>query len=175
MPPPTGATPPDDKIGASGFDFRRFGVRVPAVIVSPLIKEGTILRAPAGGPPFDHTSLIATLRARFGIGALGALDAIAPSVGAALTLAEAREDDPLAGVQPLAVLDAVLEDGSPAIGAAPSSFLEEKAVAAAALPVPGDHIANPKEKVKELASAASEYELAQKRLAAWHAAGRPSE
>jgi phospholipase C len=35
-----------------------FGVRVPAVIVSPFIKAGTILRQ-----RFDHTSLIATARA----------------------------------------------------------------------------------------------------------------
>ena len=48
VPPETGATPPDDIIGASGFDFTRFGVRVPAVIVSPLIAAGTVLRAPAG-------------------------------------------------------------------------------------------------------------------------------
>src|SRR6478672_7984179 len=62
VPPDTGATPPDDIIGASGFDFTRFGVRVPAVIVSPLIPAGTVFRAPAGSPPYDHTSIIATLR-----------------------------------------------------------------------------------------------------------------
>jgi len=67
VPPETGAIRPDDKIGASGFDFTRFGVRVPAVIVSPLIPAGTVLRAPAGSPPYDHTSIIATLRARFNL------------------------------------------------------------------------------------------------------------
>jgi phospholipase C len=51
VPPDTDATPPDDLIGASGFDFTRFGVRVPAVIVSPLIPAGTVFRAPAGSPP----------------------------------------------------------------------------------------------------------------------------
>ena len=175
VPPPTGAIPPDDKVGASGFDFKRFGVRVPAVIVSPLIPEGTILRAPEDEPPFDHTSLIATLRARFGIGALGKRDAKAPHVGPALSLDAARTDNPLAAVEPLAVEDAVLEEGSPPVGAEPSSFLEAKAVAAAALPVPEAGIADPKAKVKTLATAAQQYEFAQERLAAWHAAGRPLE
>ncbi len=173
--PPTGATPPDNKVGASGFDFKRFGVRVPAVIVSPLIPKGTILRPPADGPPFDHTSLIATLRARFGIGALGERDAEAPHVGPILSLDEARTDNPLAAVEPLEVEDAVLEEGSAPIGAEPSSFLEAKALAAAALPVPGASIADPKTKVKMLVTAAEQYKFAQGRLAAWHAAGRPLE
>jgi phospholipase C len=42
VPPPSGATPPDSTIGEFGFDFTRFGVRVPAVLVSPLIPAGTI-------------------------------------------------------------------------------------------------------------------------------------
>jgi phospholipase C len=106
---------------ASRFDFTRFGVRVPAVIVSPLIKEGTVMRAPAGGPPFDHTSIIATLRARFGIAALGNRDAVAPSVGSVLTLATPRTDDPLADVKPPTAPDPVLKASSPrSTGAAPS-------------------------------------------------------
>jgi phospholipase C len=107
VPPPTGAIAPNI-VGASGFDFTRFGVRVPAVIVSPLIHEGTIMRAPADGPPFDHTSIIATLRARFGIAALGNRDAVAPSVGSVLALATPRTDDPLANVKPPTAADPVL-------------------------------------------------------------------
>ena len=42
-------------IGHSGFDFTRFGVRVPAVLVSPLIPEGTILHASGGGRPPSTT------------------------------------------------------------------------------------------------------------------------
>jgi phospholipase C len=99
VPPPADATPPDDHV-QEGFDFKRFGVRVPAVLVSPLIPAGTILRAPDGGPPFDHTSIIATVRKRFGIGPLGARDAIAPDVGSALSLSTARTDDPLKDVTP---------------------------------------------------------------------------
>ena len=166
--------PPDDVIGASGFDFTRFGVRVPAVLVSPLIPAGTILHAPTDGqPPFDHTSIIATLRARFGIGALGQRDAAASNVGPALTLPAPRTDDPLAAIQPPTAADPVLQAGSPPVGAAPSSFLEAKALAAAALPVPTDPIADPQATVKKLRTAADQYTFIQQRRAAWRAAGRP--
>jgi phospholipase C len=175
MHPPTGAIAPDNTVGPSGFDFTRFGVRVPAVLVSPLIPQSTILHAPTDGPPFDHTSIIATLRTRFGIGALGKRDAKAPDVGSIVTLATPRTDDPLAAVEPPTAADPVLEAGSPPVGAAPSSFLVAKAVAAAALPVPTDPIADPESKVKTLGSAAEHYEFIQQRLAEWHVAGQPLE
>jgi phospholipase C len=170
--PPTGATAPDDVIGSSGFDFTRFGVRVPAVLVSPLIPEGTILHAPSDGPPFDHTSIIATLRARFGLGPLGARDAAAPDVGSILTLAPPRTDDP-PGLEPPTGPDPVLVPGSPPVGAAPSSFLEAHALAAAALPVPTDPIPDPQAKVQTLRTAADQFNFIQQRRAAWRAAGRP--
>ncbi len=173
--PPTGAIAPDGIVGSSGFDFTRFGVRVPAVIVSPLIPAGTILRAPDNGPPFDHTSIIATLRVRFAIAALKKRDAAAPDVGPVLSLPTPRSDDPLALIKPPTAADPVLEPGSPPVGAAPSSFLHAKAVAAAALPVPGAPIPDPEAKVKTLVTAAENYQFIQERLAAWHAAGRPLE
>ena len=86
--PPPAAVPPD---GGSGgpFGFDRYGVRVPAILVSPFIREGTILRPPADGPPFDHTSIIASLRKRFRFGpALTQRDAQAPDVFGVLNLAE---------------------------------------------------------------------------------------
>src|ERR1700690_1887028 len=46
VPPPSGATPPDATPGEFGFDFTRFGVRVPVVLVSPLIPAGTVFRVP---------------------------------------------------------------------------------------------------------------------------------
>jgi phospholipase C len=172
--PPTGAIAPDHVIGHSGFDFTRFGVRVPAVLVSPLIPEGTILHAPNDGrPPFDHTSIIATLRARFGIGALGKRDAAAPDVGSILTRQTPRTDDPLAAIKPPTAAAPVLQAGSSPVGAAPSAFLEAKALAAAALPVPKDPIADPEAEVKTLRSAADQFNFIQERLAEWHAAGRP--
>jgi phospholipase C len=172
--PPTGATAPDGVIGPSGFDFTRFGVRVPAVFVSPLIPEGTILHAPNDGrPPFDHTSIIATLRARFDLGPLGNRDAKAPHLGSILTLGTPRTDDPLATIEPPCAADPVLQPGSPPVGAAPSDFLEAKAIDAAALLVPTDPIADPKAKVKTLRTAADQYNFIQQRRAAWRAAGRP--
>jgi phospholipase C len=161
VPPPTGAIPPDNVVGPSSFDFTPYGVRVPAVIVSPLIPAGTILKPPAGGPPFDHTSIIATLRGCFGIAALGARDAQAPDVGAILTLQQHRTDDPLTGITPATAPDPALQHGSPPIGAAPSSFLTEKAIAAAELPIPAAPILNPEATVAGLSTAAEQYEFIQ--------------
>jgi len=79
---PTAATPPDD-LRPDGFAFDRFGVRVPAVIVSPHVPAGSVIRPPEG-TRFDHTSIIATLRALFGIGPLTRRDAAAPHLLAAL-------------------------------------------------------------------------------------------
>ena len=61
VPPPAGAVPPDNTAGEFGFDFSRFGVRVPTVLISPLIAPGTVYRAPAPGTPFDHTSVLKTV------------------------------------------------------------------------------------------------------------------
>ena len=41
---------PPDTINTSPFNFDRYGVRVPAVIVSPFIRPQTVLRPPAGVP-----------------------------------------------------------------------------------------------------------------------------
>jgi phospholipase C len=97
VPPPTGAIPPDDCAGEFGFDFTRFGLRVPAVLVSPLIAAGTVFR-PSGTVPLDHTSILKTVENRWGLTSLTARDAAAPDVGDVLTLAQPRTDDPLAGV-----------------------------------------------------------------------------
>lgn len=96
--PPQGATPPDDCIGEYGFDFKRFGVRVPAVLVSPLIAPGTVFRVPEGSTPLDHTSILKTLELRWNLPALTARDAAAPDFGDVLTLKTPRTDDPLKGV-----------------------------------------------------------------------------
>src|ERR1700729_1277590 len=98
VPPPGGAIPPDNSVGEFGFDFTRFGVRVPAVLVSPLIAPGTIFSAPAGGTPIDHTSVLKTIELRWGLPALTARDAAAPDLGDVLTLTTPRTDDPIAGV-----------------------------------------------------------------------------
>lgn len=95
VPPPT-AVSPDDQHG-DGFTFDRYGVRVPAVLISPWIAPGTILRRPdSSSYPYDHTSVIATLRTNFGLtgGDLGAREAVAPHVLGVLTLSEPSNGGP---------------------------------------------------------------------------------
>lgn len=98
VPPPTGATPPDTTVGEYGFDFKRFGVRVPTVLVSPLIVPGTVFRVAPGATPLDHTSILKTVEVRWGLPPLTARDAAAIDLGDVLTLSVPRTDDPLAGV-----------------------------------------------------------------------------
>lgn len=43
-----------------GFDFKRFGVRVPMLFISPWVTENTVIRS-GMSTPFDHTSWLATL------------------------------------------------------------------------------------------------------------------
>jgi phospholipase C len=96
--PPWGATPPDSTAGEFGFGFNRFGVRVPTVLISPLIPAGTVYRVPAGSTPLDHTSILKTVEQRWNLSSLTARDAAAPGFGDALTLTAPRTDDVLAGV-----------------------------------------------------------------------------
>jgi phospholipase C len=98
VPPPAGATPPGDDTGEFGFDFTRFGVRVPAVLISPLIEAGTVFRVPPGTTPIDHTSILKTVQQRWGLPSLTDRDAAAPSLAGVLNLTTARDDDALAGV-----------------------------------------------------------------------------
>lgn len=62
--PPTGAIAP--KPGAVSndgkFKFDRYGVRVPAIVISSYVQPGTVFRASPGEAPYDHTSILATLR-----------------------------------------------------------------------------------------------------------------
>jgi phospholipase C len=49
-----------------GYQFDSYGVRVPAVIISPYIAPGSIIR-PEGTTPFDHTTIFKTLQDIFGL------------------------------------------------------------------------------------------------------------
>ncbi|HEX2821958.1 MAG TPA: alkaline phosphatase family protein [Streptosporangiaceae bacterium] len=98
VPPPWGAVPPDSDAGEFSFGFDRFGVRVPTVLVSPLIAPGTVYRVPAGGTPLDHTSILKTVEQRWNLPTLTARDAAAPAFGDVLTLTTPRTDDVLASV-----------------------------------------------------------------------------
>jgi phospholipase C len=100
--PPPQAPPPYPEPGLDGFLFDRYGVRVPAVIVSPYIPAGTVLRSDSGGIqqgpiyPFDHTSIIRTLLDRFDPngGSLTGRDKCAPSLDVALKLDAPSNDGP---------------------------------------------------------------------------------
>ncbi len=97
--PPWGATCPDEKSdpGRQGFSFNRFGVRVPTVVVSPWIQEGTVFRSDTD-VPYDHTSILATLRDWLKIPAEKMLPSKripnAPTLSQLLTLPTARTDLP---------------------------------------------------------------------------------
>ena len=92
-PPP--ATPPgDDPINAAPgqqpFDFTRLGIRVPAIIVSPLIEKGIIDHT-----VYDHTSALATLERLFDVSPLTQRDAAAKDFSHLFTLATPRTDTPV--------------------------------------------------------------------------------
>jgi phospholipase C len=91
--PPGPATPPADGGESSeynhfGFNFDQYGVRVPAVIVSPLL------------PPkvdhtlYDHTSVLATLEWLFGLPPLTQRDKIANVIDGVKTASTPRTDCP---------------------------------------------------------------------------------
>jgi phospholipase C len=98
VPPPAAVSPgghyPD------GFRFDRYGVRVPAVIVSPYVPPGSVIRPPprpAGEPayPFDHCSIQATLHRLFDLGPpLTRRVATAPDLVDALSLSAPENRGP---------------------------------------------------------------------------------
>ncbi|HMH06796.1 MAG TPA: alkaline phosphatase family protein, partial [Terriglobales bacterium] len=90
------AQPNDTGTGRS-FEFDRLGVRVPAILVSPWIPKGTVVKGPQeGGRTFEHASIPATVTKFF----LGDYDRRSPREKAAdtfldlLTLPTMRTDGP---------------------------------------------------------------------------------
>ena len=160
-PPPSGAVPPDASVGEFGFDFSRFGVRVPTVIVSPLIAEGTVLSA-AATVPFDHTSILKTVETRWQLPALTARDAAAPGIAAVLTLTEPRTDDPLASV------NVPLSTGTNPSAGTPSHIQEVHAKLVSQLPVPASAVFEPAS-VNYLATELDYDDYIRSRTLAWQA------
>ena len=166
VPPPQGATPPDDCAGEFGFDFKRFGPRVPAVLVSPLIAAGTVFRVATNATPLDHTAILKTLEMRWKLPALTKRDAAASDLGAVLTLAKARDDDPLAGV---AVPQA---KGQGPSAHAPSHLQKVHAELVSRLPVP-DESGHAHHTLPELKTGADYDAYIKHRTKAWKATRRP--
>jgi phospholipase C len=86
--PPMGARPPEPGAVSSSenFTFDRFGVRVPAIIISSWVTPGTVFRSNTD-VPLDHTSVLATLRQWRGLSAAFAANLPSPRIGAAPNLA----------------------------------------------------------------------------------------
>ncbi len=136
--PPPAAIPPD-RNSQYGFAFDSYGVRVPAVIVSPYISPGTKVRPlpneDGNTYPFDHTSIIATVRALFlpDDAQLTNRDGKAPTLLSALSLPAAANDGPAsidAGLVAPAVPEIQTRGNAP-----PNGMQASLASAAAGLPL----------------------------------------
>ena len=92
--PPAAVAPGDSHPGSDhnqyGFTFEQYGVRVPAVVVSPWIPRNLVDHR-----LYDHTSILATLETLFGMPPLTRRDAAANNLTKLLTLAVPRTDTPL--------------------------------------------------------------------------------
>ena len=89
---PPAATPPGDSNvnglkHLNGFEFARYGVRVPAVIVSPRIAKGTVDHT-----LYDHTSILATVQRMLGMGHLTNRDQAANDLRPLFTNTPVRSD-----------------------------------------------------------------------------------
>ena len=99
---PPGSVPPPDadaSAGELGFKFDRSGYRVPAILVSPWVPEGSVFN-----DEYRHTSLIATLRKRWNLGeAFTQRDASARTFDDLFTLDKPRDPDTWATITALPV------------------------------------------------------------------------
>jgi phospholipase C len=97
--PPTAVAPGDPISDPDNdhhhFDFRQLGVRVPAVVISPYIKRGTIDHT-----TYDHSTIPATVERLFGLASLTARDAAARDVLHLLQLSTPRTDAPFTLPEP---------------------------------------------------------------------------
>ena len=99
IPPPAAVPTGDDDSyanAANNFKFDLYGIRVPAVVVSAYTQKGTIIGTDPNDPStvFDHTSIPATVEARFGLPALTNRDKAANTLDVALNLDTPRTDAP---------------------------------------------------------------------------------
>ena len=159
--PPYGATAPDGVAGEfDHFDFGRFGVRIPAVLVSPRIKSGTVFRS--SSRTIDHTSVLKTLEERWSLEPLTMRDRNAPSLGDAITLATARSDDPLQNVQ------APTSMASRPNSSRPSELEIVHARRVSQLPIPDAH-GHYKHQLPPLTTSAEVHDYVEGRMALWDA------
>jgi phospholipase C len=96
---PPDAVAPGDVITASynthGFKFDQLGVRVPALVISPWVKQGVIDQT-----KYDHTSMLATVERLFGMHHLTERDRLAQDFIHLFSLAEPRTNAPTSMPEP---------------------------------------------------------------------------
>src|SRR5581483_1311198 len=84
-----GDKPTDPENSRFTFDFTQLGVRVPALVISPLIARGTIDHT-----VYDHTSALATVEEIFGLLPLTERDKHAHTLNHLFSLTTPRTDAP---------------------------------------------------------------------------------
>ena len=91
--PPVAPNPGDRQlmpdVSTHGFTFNQYGVRVPAIIVSPLVEKNVI-----DGRLYDHASIPATVEALFKLEHMTERDKAARSLHSLITLQTPRQDCP---------------------------------------------------------------------------------
>jgi phospholipase C len=89
--PPAAPAPRDgnNTYNQYNFNFEQYGVRVPAIIVSPLIAANTVDHT-----VYDHTSVLATAETYFNVGSLTQRDAQAKNLMHLCSLTSPRTDCP---------------------------------------------------------------------------------
>jgi phospholipase C len=113
--PPPAAPVPDEFTGEQDFGFDRFGVRVPAIVVSPYTERETVV-----SDLFHTTSVLRTLRDRLELGPpLTHRDAAAPSLEVAFNRGEPRGDRPAIAALPYTPVEPTEAEKKAAFGDAP--------------------------------------------------------
>jgi phospholipase C len=92
---PPATVDPGDSVSDPGnnhnnFDFRQLGVRVPTLVISPLVARGTI-----DHNLYDHTSVLATVEKSYKLGNLTKRDGTAQTLNHLFKLKTPRTDAPL--------------------------------------------------------------------------------
>lgn len=93
--PPPAVPPGNTTNNEMDFAFDRLGIRVPAVIVSPYIRSGTVINQ-----TLTHTSIIKTLSEKWNLGNLNNRDLTSPSLANVFNLQSPRDPSDWPVTQP---------------------------------------------------------------------------
>jgi phospholipase C len=85
-----GDTPTNDPHNQYGFTFQQCGVRVPAIVISPLVPRNLIDRR-----VYEHSSIPATVEACFGLSPMTNRDAAAHNLMPLVSLSSPRSNAPM--------------------------------------------------------------------------------